>query len=110
MSWEGDQRVASENGRYGRFPALPRIHTDNEDINFINRPYVRPWDFDEVWHVPQMDSIYAPVDEIDESVVPTMLNQELLGAIDDDATPFGLNTVRQKLGLKPFPTNSDLAL
>lgn len=28
MMWEGDQRVATENGRYGRYPPIPRQCTD----------------------------------------------------------------------------------
>jgi hypothetical protein len=107
MAWEGDQRVASENGRYGRFPGLPRIYSDNEGVVFHNRPYVRPWDFDQVWHVPQMDDIIAPIDEIEEEVIPALLNQELLDAIDDDVVPFGFNTIRDKLGL-PLASMSDI--
>jgi hypothetical protein len=92
MMWEGDQRVATENGRYGRYTPLPREPEEDEvegqidvwkRVHWSTRELIKPYLMDEVWRVPTGEDIYAPVDEIEDTVVPQLLNQELLDAIDD---------------------------
>lgn len=98
MAWEGDQRVASENGRYGRFPPLPRRAQYDSDLPWNQRAYIPFLDFDNCWAVPEMDEVYCPVDQIEDHAVPVLLNQDLRDAIDDDAVPFPKSTLRAYLG------------
>jgi hypothetical protein len=98
MSWEGDQRVASENGRYGRYAALPRRSDYNGHVPWQSRAYVKPWPFDDVWTVPQMDEIYLPREQIEEpEVVSQLLNRDLLDAIDGDDIPIPTEKVRFRI-------------
>jgi hypothetical protein len=92
MMWEGDQRVATENGRYGRYTPLPRKPEDDEiegqvgvwkRVHWSTRELIKPYPMDEVWCIPTGEDIYAPVDEIEDAVVPHLLNQEILDVIDD---------------------------
>jgi hypothetical protein len=82
MQWEGDQRVATENGRYGRFLALPRETHDEAPWHL--RPRLMPYSMDEVWRVPTEEDICAPVEEIDDpEIMAQCLNKEVLDALDD---------------------------
>jgi hypothetical protein len=85
MQWEGDQRVATENGRYGRFLPIPRDAPGPKDST--------PWhareksefeEIDQVWRVPTVEDICAPVEEIDDpEIISQLLNKGILDAIDD---------------------------
>jgi hypothetical protein len=98
MSWEGDQRAASENGRYGRFPPLPRRSDYSGYVPWQLKAYVKPWPLDEVWRVPQMDDILLPVDEIeDPEVISLLLNSDLLKAIDSDDIPVPSEKIRLRI-------------
>jgi hypothetical protein len=97
MSWEGDQRVASENGRYGRFPALPRRSDYDSYIQWQQRAYVKPWTFDDVWPTPQMDNTHLPVEQPPPEVVPQLLNQSLLAAINSDDIPVPMEKIRARV-------------
>jgi hypothetical protein len=88
MEWEGDQRVATENGRFGRYPPLPRIDPNNDSVAWHLKPRLRPYPFDEPWLVPTMVDIYLPVDEIeDPEVIATLLNSDLFPEIDNPPIP-----------------------
>jgi len=64
MEWEGDQRVATENGRFGRYPPLPRIDPNNDSVGWHLKPRLRPYPFDDPWLIPTMeDGIGARGDE-----------------------------------------------
>ena len=87
LEWEGDQRVATENGRFGRYPPLPRKDYET-DVPFHSREAVKPYPFDVVWPVPQMDDIYLPVDQIEDSdVISRLLNKDLLDAVENPPIP-----------------------
>jgi hypothetical protein len=86
MQWEGDQRVATENGRYGRFPPLPReAPAANDPAPWHTREMVEFEPIDQVWRVPTIEDICAPIEEVDDpEIVAQLLNQELLLALDDN--------------------------
>ncbi|KAF2433165.1 hypothetical protein EJ08DRAFT_694818 [Tothia fuscella] len=85
MEWEGDQRVATESGRFGRFLPIPRvIDPNNTTVAWHMLPRVVEYEFDAVWRVPTGEDIWAPVEAItDPDVVASLLNKDLLDAIDD---------------------------
>jgi hypothetical protein len=95
MDWEGDQRVATESGRFGRFPPLPRFDPQNESVPWHLRARLKPYPFDEVWQIPTMEDILLPVDEItDERVISQLLNQDLLDELDNPPIPPRPNLLR----------------
>jgi hypothetical protein len=88
MDWEGDQRVATENGRFGRYPPLPRIDPNNDSVAWHLKPRLRPYPFDDPWLVPTMEDIYLPVDQIeDPEIIGTLLNSDLFLGIDNPPIP-----------------------
>ena len=110
MSWEGDQRVATENGRYGRFLPLPRRDDYSYEIKWEDKDAIEPWPFDQVWHVPTGEDIYLEEEGVDPSDIPSLLNQDLLDAIDQDTIPISSGKVEElvrehdrkvRLGLLP---------
>ncbi|QDS73837.1 hypothetical protein FKW77_006522 [Venturia effusa] len=88
MDWEGDQRVATENGRFGRYPPLPRVDPNNDSVAWHLKPRLRSYPFDEPWLVPTMEDVYAPVDQIeDPEIIAMLLNSDLFPEIDDPPIP-----------------------
>ncbi|TLD36793.1 hypothetical protein E2P81_ATG02575 [Venturia nashicola] len=88
MEWEGDQRVATENGRFGRYPPLPRVDPNNDSVVWHLKPRLRSYRFDEPWLVPTMEDIYCPVDQIDDpEVIGMLLNNDLFTEIDNPPIP-----------------------
>jgi hypothetical protein len=87
MEWEGDQRVATENGRFGRFPPLPRVDPNNDSVAWHINPRLRPYPFDDPWAVPTMEDVYLPVDQIEDAEVSSLLNQCLLDELDNPPIP-----------------------
>ena len=90
MSWEGDERVATENGRYGRFPPMPRRDDYSTPMPFPDKDQVKAWDFDETWHVPSGEDIYLEIDEIDEDIGRFFLDKDLQDDIDESSIPVPL--------------------
>lgn len=92
MSWEGDERVATDNGRYGRYTALPRVHPPNypevdDGVEWKNRPLQVAYPFDQVRPVPTEEDIYGPVEPItDKTIIASLLNTDLLAALDEKAS------------------------
>lgn len=88
MEWEGDQRVATENGRFGRYPPLPRVDPNNDSVVWHLKPRLRPYPFDEPWLVPTMEDVYLPVDPIDDpEIIAMLLPSDLFPEIDDPPIP-----------------------
>lgn len=88
MEWEGDQRVATENGRFGRYPPLPRIDPNNDSVAWHLKPRLRPYPFDEPWLVPTMEDVYLPVDPIeDPEIIATLLSSSLVDEIGNPPIP-----------------------
>ena len=75
---EGDDRNKTN---VGRFLPLPR-QPGNPTVTFNHIPMVYSFPFDQVRKVPTMEDVYLPVDEIDEDVIPNLLNKELLEELD----------------------------
>lgn len=88
MEWEGDQRVATENGRFGRYPPLPRVDPNNESVAWHLKPRLRSHPFDEPWLVPTMEDIYCPVDQIDDpEIIAMLLNSDLILETENPPIP-----------------------
>lgn len=88
MEWEGDQRVATENGRFGRYPPLPRADPNNDSVAWHLKARLRSHPFDEPWLVPTMEDVYCPVDQIeDPEVIAMLLNSDLFPEIDNPPIP-----------------------
>jgi hypothetical protein len=84
MEWEGDMRVATEDGRYGRFPPLPRVGFEGDGKIWSERPIVKSYPLDEVRRIPTMEDVIAPVDEVeDPDIIKKLLNQDLLDILND---------------------------
>jgi hypothetical protein len=89
LELEGNARIKTENHIYGRFlplPRLPRGHPQY-DPDYTKCPVLPAREFDRTWPAPDYESILAPVDEIDDDVVPTLLNAELIKELDDGVYP-----------------------
>jgi hypothetical protein len=80
MKWEGNQRIATEDGKFGRFMAVPREPAPGVQWNTV--PFTKFYDLDKVWRIPDMEDIFAPIQDIDDVVVPELLNKSVLNAID----------------------------
>lgn len=88
MEWEGDQRVATENGRFGRYPPLPRVDPNNDSVAWHLKPRLRSYPFDEPWSVPTMEDVYCPVDQVDDpEIIAMLLNSDLFHEIDNPPIP-----------------------
>lgn len=81
MKWEGIQRVSTENGKYGRFLALPRVPAAPE-ISWQTLPLTKFYPFDEVWRIPNEEDVFAPTEDIPEELESTLLNKDILDAVD----------------------------
>ena len=81
MKWEGIQRISTENGKYGRFLALPRVSAPAE-ISWQTLPLTKFYKLDEVWRIPNEEDIFAPTEDIPDELISTLLNKDILGAID----------------------------
>jgi hypothetical protein len=80
FDWEGDARLSTENGRFGRCIPIPRLPSHwpgwHEDYKECQVQEIYP--FDRVAQVPSMEDLIAPVDEIEErDVIASLLNTEL---------------------------------
>jgi hypothetical protein len=86
---EGNARIKTENHIYGRFLPLPRVPPAHPgyDPDYTKSLALRVPEFDRTWPAPDHESILAPVDEIDEDVVPQLLDADILKALDEDAYP-----------------------
>jgi len=85
MKWEGIQRISTENGKYGRFLALPRVSASTE-ISWQTLPLTKFYKLDEVWRVPNEEDIFAPTEDIPDELVPKLVNGDILDAIDPTDT------------------------
>lgn len=81
MKWEGPQRVATESGKYGRFLALPRVPASVE-IGWQTLPLTKFYPLDEVWRIPTEEDVYAPTEEIPDELVPKLLGEDMLEAMN----------------------------
>ncbi|KAE9980512.1 hypothetical protein EG328_000247 [Venturia inaequalis] len=57
-----DQRVSTENGRFGRYPPLPRVDPNDDSVAWHLKSHLRSHPSDEPWLVPTMEDIYCPVE------------------------------------------------
>ncbi|KAJ9661248.1 hypothetical protein H2201_006607 [Coniosporium apollinis] len=76
--WEGDDRNHTNVGRFLPLPRLP----GNPTVTFSHIPAIEIFPFDEVRRIPTMEDIFLPVDEIEDEVVPNLLNKDLLDELD----------------------------
>ncbi|KAF2804101.1 uncharacterized protein BDZ99DRAFT_343968, partial [Mytilinidion resinicola] len=74
MKWEGDDRAKTT---VGRFLPLPR-EPGSAAVAWHNLRVLPAWPFDDVRKIPTLEDILLPVDEIDEDIVPDLLNSDLL--------------------------------
>lgn len=82
LSHEGNERVNTENGRFGRCVPLARIPT-YASISWQVTPRAPEFPLDALYDkLPHYESIYQPVDEIEEEKVGDLLDQSLLDALD----------------------------
>ncbi|KAF9738062.1 hypothetical protein PMIN02_001094 [Paraphaeosphaeria minitans] len=79
MKWEGDDRAKTA---CGRFLPLPR-EEGAPGIPWGQLQAVEQYPLDQVQCIPTMEDIYLPVDEIEEEVIPQLLNQELLDVLEE---------------------------
>jgi hypothetical protein len=89
LELEGNARIKTENHMYGRFMPLPRVPQGHPmyDPDYTKCPVLPAREFDKTWPAPDYESILAPVDEIDEEMVPSLLNAELLKELDEGVFP-----------------------
>lgn len=80
--FEGDDRMKTNFGRC--LPIVRDWTPEVRAVNFKLIPALPTHDFDQVSKPPTMEDVYAPIDEIDEEMVPTLLNKDVLDALDDD--------------------------
>lgn len=78
MRWEGDDRAKTG---VGRFLPIPR-EQGSAAVAWHNLRALEPFEFDIVRKIPTLEDILLPVDEIDEDVIPSLLNSDLLKALD----------------------------
>jgi hypothetical protein len=97
LDYEGNQRVATENGRFGRFLPLPRRFDGTYSIPYDQKEYVKPWRFDNVWPVPTMPDVYLGAEHIIDEEGSTLLGQELMDALNDDSIPVSSGRIRALL-------------
>ena len=81
MKWEGSQRIASEDGKFGRYMAVPRVRA-LPGASWAVMPFNEQYPLDQVMRIPDVEDVYAPVDEIEEVDVPHLLDQDLIRAMD----------------------------
>jgi len=81
MKWEGVQRVATENGKFKRFPALPRVPHAPE-VPWQTVPLTEWYYLDNPWPVPTEEDILAPTEDIADEKIPDLLNSDILEALD----------------------------
>lgn len=81
MKWEGVQRVATENGKFRRFPALPRVQHEPE-VPWHTVPLTKWYFLDDPWPIPNEEAIFAPTEDIADKKIPDLLNSDILEAID----------------------------
>jgi len=79
MKWEGDDRAKTN---CGRFLALPR-EPGAPGLQWGQLQVLEQYPLDQVHCVPTMEDIYLPVDEIEEVVIPKLINKGLLDAINE---------------------------
>jgi hypothetical protein len=89
LELEGNARIKTENHMYGRFMPLPRVPPAHPmyDPDYTKCPVLPAREFDRTWPAPDHESILAPVDEIDEEMVPKLLNADILKELDDGVYP-----------------------
>ncbi|KAF1991316.1 hypothetical protein K402DRAFT_416636 [Aulographum hederae CBS 113979] len=80
MAWEGDERAKTKVGRMMPIPRVP----GNGTIAWHKMNAIDANKFDHFPKVPTGEDIYAPTEEIEEDVVPGLLNSSILEAIDSD--------------------------
>jgi len=78
MKWEGDERAATHNGRF-----LPLPREPSTELNFNHIPMMKAFELDEVWRIPTLEDVIAPVDEIEEHEIPNSFIKELLDEINN---------------------------
>lgn len=89
LEWEGDLRVASENGRFGRYLPLPRIQVEGDSIAWNLKRRLSPSAFDDIWAIPTKKD---PEYEIEcPTVISHLLNREILVALDMPTLITGAN-------------------
>jgi hypothetical protein len=81
MKWEGVQRVATENGKFRRFPALPRVQHAPE-VPWHTVPLTKWYYLDDPWPVPNEEDIFAPTEDISDKKIPELLNSDIIEALD----------------------------
>lgn len=81
MKWEGVQRVATENGKFRRFPALPRVQHAPE-VPWYTVPLTKWYDLDNPWPIPNEEDIFAPTEDIADEKIPDLLNSNIVEALD----------------------------
>ncbi|KAF2422997.1 hypothetical protein EJ08DRAFT_701433 [Tothia fuscella] len=71
--------------RFGRFLPTPRVYEPyNTTVARHMRPRVVEYKFAAVWRIPTGGDVWAPVEEIaDPDVIASLLNKDLLDAMDD---------------------------
>jgi len=81
MKWEGVQRVATENGKFRRFPALPRVQHAPE-VPWHHVPLTEWYYLDNPWPIPNEEDIFAPTEDITDEKIPDLLNSDIVEALD----------------------------
>ncbi|OCL13500.1 hypothetical protein AOQ84DRAFT_414748 [Glonium stellatum] len=78
LKWEGDDRAKTS---VGRFLPLPR-EPGNATVAWHHLRMIEAFELDDVRKIPTLEDILLPVDEIDDEIVPHLLNIEILDALD----------------------------
>jgi hypothetical protein len=81
MKWEGVQRVATENGKFRRFLALPRVPHAPE-VPWHTVPLIKWYYLDDPWPIPNEEDIFAPTEDIASEKIPDLLNSDLVDDLD----------------------------
>jgi len=81
MKWEGIQRVATENGKFRRFLALPRVPHAPE-VPWHTVPLTEWYYLDDPWPVPNEEDIFAPTEDIADEKISDLLNSDIVEALD----------------------------
>lgn len=86
--WEGDLRMSTEVGQFGRMMPMPRLpkgwpryHPDYKENG-----NVPPFPFDVVFRVPNHEDVIAPVDEVPDEVASHMLPRALDSFLEVETT------------------------